>query len=205
MAMQKPKLKNRELQAPPTSEMNFNPDLAEGLNFDREDLTLNRQGHMTDAQIERKLQVFSSLRATESALLAIAFLTGLLVAGMMMNNGGIWVVIGGISGILIMMFVAWGISLGNTVKRELETGILDHRIGEISITSVDSGSGTVIAMGDEVYRANLGIMRQRYSKPAQAFKNSESYILYFLPESYVIISAEPFDDVESTEGLNVQS
>lgn len=198
MAMQKPKRKNRELQAPPASEMNFNPILAESLNFDREDLTLNRQGHMTDAQIERKLQTFSSSRALDSILLVIALLSGLLVAGMMMNNGGIWLAIGGISGILIMMFVAWGISHANTVKRELETGFLDYNVGEIAITYVDRGSGTVIAMGDEVYRVNLGIMRPRYSKSVQAFKNSESYIVYFLPESYVIISAEPFNDVEST-------
>lgn len=195
--MNQNQIKNTERKEPPTPEMNFNRELAVGLDFDQDDLSLNRQGTMSDQQIERKLQTFSSTRTLETILLGIALLAGLLVAGMMMNNGGFWVLVGGVVGLLILLFVVWGISHGNTVKRELEAGVLDYAMGEVEVAAVQNG--TVLSIGDEVYNSNLGIMRPRYTKATQAFKNGKSYILYHLPESNVIISAEPLNDAPSTD------
>lgn len=193
--------KTHELREPPTPDIQFDAQLADGLGFDYDDLDMNRRGHMTEKQIEKKSKTFTQTDGREAIVLLIILFSGLLIAAMMNHNGGIWSFISVGVVILVVAFVGINLNSSDTKKKELKKGELDYVMGTIELNPVHNG--TIITMGDNVYKSNLGMMHPRNTKATQAFKHGEAYILYVLPKSHIIISAEPLTNSDNLDETTI--
>lgn len=163
--------------------------LQRNLNFTTDDLKANREGSVSDAQVEKHKPAEVSTLATYIIIGHAVVIAGLLGAiALITGEVALWVVLAIVLGLGLMPFVIMR-NEGNirpTVRADLERGTVKKTCGRAFVTSESSRSrGTRY----QLYINELTLTLT--AKQASAFVNEGMYCVYYLPLSQILLSAEP--------------
>lgn len=192
------KEKRKRFIQPPTNKMHFDKHLARGLRFTDKMLDANRHGYATRSQILRVMPSFIIVVCILIFMtLAVAVTTVSLfqqfaehvdqgqeftsvVANLPLEFTCIILILSSVAIFLIIQ----AIRLFNNQIRDVFSGKVDHSIGYVKIVEMP-GSGRSIYIGSSEYFTT--------GKGMNVLEDlrDEKLVLYFLPRTRVIVSAEP--------------
>jgi hypothetical protein len=187
-----------------------NDYLMKALNFTREDLSANRQGHLTDAQKERLREKMGKGQTQTIIVVMLVLLISAGVIGFSLFNGedsalrqtfeeNPTIILLGLGGSLLLYLgmVAFALIRGQRAKSgNFKVGMLE---GQVKLSSSEMDYGTARAVGAlagvQTQICTIQIGRQKiYTDEATlaALEDGKSYRLYHIGSkpAYMIVSAE---------------
>lgn len=196
--MDKLKQKRKHIVEPLTPEMHFDAVLAEGLQFNQKDLSANRHGVMTlqqrQALEDRIIRTHASAIVIVSIFVAVMILlgAGMIVPAVITNNFGhpeqsVLTIFTGLMLIISMIVLFYGF-----VVNKLRTPVLERdklimaEMGTILIPQLDRNEEPYVLINKRKFRLS------RYAR--MHFRHLDRYIIYYTPESKIVLSAEPLTE-----------
>lgn len=164
--------------------------LMRALRFDEEDLAANRAGKLSERQKNANEAPRFSGVVQWVVLGHIAALGGLMgIIALISGNAAMWLVM-----LLVLGFAALPVMMLNRgvgrpiLQKELAAGRVQRLQGEISKEKRGTSARFYLECEGQRFHITPGVFN--------AFRDGASYILYILPESSTLISAEPFQGTE---------
>ncbi len=184
--MQKPKRDFGQLLTPEeeTEKLKHKPEhmLMDAIGFTEEDLEANRQGIITDAQkVHFRREYQKSAFAFLPALVILAFFTiGLLSSGLLFIQPGS-IVLPFLFFIVYLAYLSWR---RQQAVDAIRRGNLESVEGRIQLNTTASNSRQLFTISVQNQKFNIK------KNVFLAFKNGDPYVIYYVPRSKSILSAE---------------
>lgn len=179
----------------------IDPILAHGLNFTAEDLATNRQGMLSARQQKILTQVDAQPDLNK---FPTRFIQGLMVVGIIIGwfvssleagrENLVW--FGAIVAIFILATLLFGWMLLFVLHKKFlvrRNKLIETRVqSQTGVVILDSGITSRGATQQQYHRFTLNDQTFNISREGfLRFKHLERYIIYYLPKSKIIVSAEP--------------
>ena len=161
------------------------------LKFNTDDLKLNREGHLSEAQHDKH----KPPEVSKLALYVIgehAILIGGLLGTIAIITGklAMWIVLAIVLGLGLLPFVLMNNEgdINPTLRGDVKNGVVKKACGITIITKTTNNNVSKY----ELYVDGLTL--KLTTNQASAFINEETYCVYYLPLSKTLLSAEPYHE-----------
>ncbi|GEM_PF-5831194 len=176
--------------------MNYDKILGHGLTFTRNDLAMNRYGSLSDRQFKTHLNrlikryrqyLFAYFGAILTLL--IPFGVGLLVS-QSPHFDRFFSILGVIVIVPILIVVYFEHRKMMRLRQELNNRVIEYVVGPVSVSTV--------AHRAEVNESKIRVWDtyfQASKRGAESFRHLDEYVIYYLPDTHTVVSAEPVERV----------
>ena len=165
--------------------------LMHALNFTEADLTANRDGFMSDGQklYWRQRRKWTTIAFRLGQIIIVMLLAGLVQLAVQ-RNGIIWLAfIVGLMGLAVLWTVGDLLNPATDYQDDLRKGHVYSVCGNMKRTDINSKYPHDYFHKIEVETIWFRVNGFRWA----IFQNGHSYCLYYMPDSKIILSAEPLD------------